>query len=222
MEDNIDSKEIVDHLQANYEKDKERWINQYSLFAPKSKSGLHFDYPELKDVPEFKSLSVEDTLFAWYFGCEASPVANVKDQQLKVDKIIEFMHRINDGYFDNSKKKSQYRNLNFPEKVEIAIQKMAAYRMGPRVRGKKMIDQVLSNYENIISMDINSADFRTEDNEKDFDKIKKYVDSSSTIMKNLNSLIQQSEGGFAVTERSGKAIDEEESFMDDYHDHIDQ
>lgn len=195
-------------------------INSFSLFAPRTKTGLLFDYPELRDVEEFKSLSVSNLLFVWYFSCEASPIISVKNEKDRATKAVQFISELNDSYFTGSER-VRFLGLDFPVKVELAMRKMAHYRMGPRIRAKKMVESIMSNYEKFINVDVAGEDFLGEDGKQDFDKIAKYVTASSTVTKNIPGLIQQSEGGFSIKERGGSSSaeeDEDESLMDDFHE----
>jgi hypothetical protein len=98
---------------------------------------------------------------------------------------------------------------------------MKTYKLGPRVRAKKMVDNILNNFEKIIKMDIDSEEFKKE-GEKDFDKIKKYVDSATNIAKNIPDLISMSESGFAVAKRGEEMSDSEVegggSLIDQWHE----
>lgn len=217
----IEKEELVE--ENHYKKDKPRfWISEYSLFAPKTRNGLLYDYPDLKNVEEFKKLSVHHLLFVWYFACEASPIYNIKEDEYRSKEAVKYVQTLNSNYFTGLDK-TKFENLNFENKVLIAIKKMSSYRMGPRIRAKKMIDQALDNYERIVNFDINSTAFMDKEDNVDFDKIAKYTTATTNIMKNLPILVQQAEEGFAITNRTGQPTeyDDEESIMDDFHDNLD-
>lgn len=200
-------------------KEKSVSINEFSLFAPKTSKGLFFDYPELRDFAELKTLSKRDILFVWFFACEVSPLAMVSGEESRALSSLQFVEEKFGKYPDATAK--AYKNLNFPAKINEAIKRMSAFRVGVRIRAKMMIEKTMRNYEDIVSMDINGEDFFSEDG-IDFDKQKKYVDATSVIMKHLPILIQQAETGFSVTKKGDDRMDDDmDSFMDDYHEHND-
>lgn len=192
-------------------------INDFSLFAPKSERDIRNDYPELREVEEFKKLSKSDMLFIWYYACEASPLAATKSDQKRAQVSIDYIRRINPNLITG--KFEKYAILEFDYQMEAAINRMMKYRMGIRVRAKKMIDSILSNYEKIACVDINGAEFLDKEGSKDFTKIKAYVDSSKTMSTNLPGLIEQAERGFSVTEdeyQGSEDMGDGDTLMDDY------
>lgn len=194
---------------------KAKTINDYSLFAPKSKRSIKDDYPELRDAEEFRGLTKSDMLFVWYYACEASPLMSIDSDQKRVESAIKYIERIDPELI--TAKFKDYAQLIFTPKMEVAIHKMRQYKMGTRIRAKKMIDKTMDNYEKILSLDIDGSEFINKDGEKDFTKIKQYVDSSKTIIGNIPTLIEQAERGFSVVDLSGED-DEEEGYglIDDY------
>ena len=201
-------------------KEKAETLNDFSLFAPKTDKGLFFDYPELREFAELKSLNKKDLLFVWYYACEVSPFSKISSDQKRAISSLEAVNK-NLGRFSDSMMKT-YSNLAFPPKIDEAIKRMSGFRVGIRVRAKMMIEKTMTNYEDIVSMDVNGEDFIDEKGERDFDKQKKYVDATTTIMKHLPVLIQQAETGFSISQKGDDRMDDDmDSFMDDYHEHND-
>lgn len=187
---------------------------KFSLFYPKSSAGLLNDHPELRGVDEFKSLSRNDLLFVWYYSCEVSPVIHYRPNR-RVERALEY------SYGDNIdlRKKNDYCSLNFPDKVINAISKMKTYKIGPRMRSRVMAENIMDNFEKIISVDVSSDEFLDEDGNTDWDKKNKYVSASINVSKNLSTIISQVEGGFGiVSSKDVFDLEEEEGMLDDYHD----
>lgn len=197
-------------------------INEHSLFAPRSDRSILNEYPELRNVDEFKKLTKADMLFVWYYGCEASPLAGIKNDRTRAERAIDQITRIDPKLITT--KFERYIALDFDDKMAPAIHRMEQYRMGVRIRGKKMIDNIIDNYEKIMKLDINGPEFIDKDGGKDFTKIKQYVDSSKTISTNIPSLIDQAEKGFSITEVTSDGIEESGDglgIMDDFFDELD-
>lgn len=179
-------------------------INEYSLFKPTSSRGLKFDYPELSTISEFQSISSSDLLFVWYFACETSPfVVNIEEESKRVKEAVKMAYK---GTNLDGQKKKKLENLNFSDKLNDAIKKMSSFRVGPRVRGKMMIEKIMETYEDIVDVDTD-AYFKNKDGDVDFSKKKAYVDATSTISKNMSVLISQLESGFGVSEKESSDSD---------------
>jgi len=195
---------------------KNHFLNKYSLFAPRTSNGLKNDYPELRDNIHFEKLTKAEMLFVWYYACEASPFANIDNDRVRAKRSIEMAY-LKDGRLDiGSGIKSKMENLDFKEYLWPAIDSMQEYRMGPRVRKKRMVDRIMANFEVISDMDVKGPEFKDEDGNLDFDKQKKYVDSCKSIMATLPSLDKMAEGNSGLKENNNNDTDDmsDGSFMD--------
>jgi hypothetical protein len=195
---------------------KNHFLNKYSLFAPRTSNGLKNDYPELRKNIHFEKLTKAEMLFVWYFSCEASPFANIDDDRVRAKRSIEIAY-LKDGRLDiGSRVKSSMENLDFKEYIPPAIHSMQEYKMGPRVREKRMVDRILSNFEAISDMDVTGVDFQDEAGGTDFDKQKKYVDSCKSIISTLPSLNKMAEGNSGLRDNDNDDKDDmsDGSFMD--------
>lgn len=213
-------RDIRPESQEAYER-KNAYLSDYSLFRPISARGLLNDYPELNEMPEFKKLSKVELLFTWYFANEASPFFDMDNEFERAKNSLKYALYVAQDNSVTRTIREQYSSLEFSERVSSAIVKMKTFKLGPRVRAKKMVDNILNNFEKIIKMDIESSEFQ-KDGEKDFDKIKKYVDSATSISKNIPDLISMAESGFAVAKRGEETTDSEVegggSLIDQWHE----
>lgn len=192
-------------------------LSQYSLFNPQTVRGLKYDYPELSKVEEFKSLNTNDLLFVWYFACEVSPL--MKEHPADSKRVKEALKEAYKNKAVDSSKRANFEALNFPEKIKTAINKMSSYRVGPRIRAKLMVEKIMKTYEDIVDVDVKTY-FLSKEGEVDFTKKKAYVDATSTISKNMPTLISQLESGFGVSEESSSdgIMISEESLLEDFHE----
>lgn len=196
-------------------------LSPFSMFRPKSHRGLMQDYPELKQEEAFKALTKFELYVCWYFACEASPLADLKYDTKRIEKAIQLVEQSHEDIakFDRDTK-MRYHELDFPEKFSRAVEKMSKYKMGPRIRAKKMVDNILSKYERFVDIDLDSEDFNDKDGGKDMAKIKQFIDASATVIKQMPTIISMAENGFAITE--SESADEEDSGSDGGASLIDQ
>lgn len=195
--------------------------SQYSIFKPKSTRGLFVDYPELRTHEEFSKLTNDEMLFVWYYACEASPLYKISNDRKRVEEAID------NSFLKNGKKKISDREANdykagkFPAKISAAIKKMVAFKVGPRVRAKMLIEQSMNHIEEILNVDLSDkTQFLNKDGEVDWSKKKAFVDTIAKSNEIFPTLVKQLEGGFAISEekKGGSAMLDGESLMDDYHE----
>lgn len=167
------------------------------MFYPKTRDGLLNDYPQLVKVKEFYDLRKEELLFVWYFFCKASPFYNIDDRFERAEKSVKKSFGNT-----NTTETAQYKKCNFPDKINLAGEKMKLYEPGPRIRAKKLVEKILSDYEGMIgSIDIaDDENWRNNAGEVDMAKKKNYIELTKTVTTALAGLIAQSEEGFGVTE----------------------
>lgn len=186
-----------------------------SMFYPKTKKGLLIDYPELKKIEAFVGMNKNELLFSWYYGCKSSPFDYEEDSKVKAEKsfIEAFGSKQKEGL------ESSYIAGNFPEKVRVAITEMQKFEIGPRVRSKIMIEKIMTNYEQLVDIDV-KTEFKDKDDEEDWSKKKAYIDSCAKISSTLPTLINQAEGGFGITEKEEGDVKEldSSSIIDTFHE----
>jgi hypothetical protein len=200
-------------------------LSPYSMFRPQSLRGLMQDYPELKKEDAFKTLSKFELYLCWYFACEASPLSDLKSDKTRISRAISLVQESNPdiAHLDRDTK-LRFEDLDFPEKFARAVERMSKYKMGPRIRAKKMVDNILSKYEKLVEMDIESDEFIDKEGGRDMTKIKQFIDASATIIKQMPTIISMAENGFSITE-GGESADEEDlgvdggvSLIDQFHE----
>ena len=127
----------------------------YVLFAPKSRRGLKYDYPELADkdkTPELVGVRDPDVLFSWAWACSSSPFIDIKPKEEKLRICCLY------AYSDESAaRKAKEYALTFPPEVERAIGKMASYSKEARVEEYVAIRIARENYKHMLAQDISMA-----------------------------------------------------------------
>lgn len=163
---------------------------RYSMFYPKTKDGLLIDYPQLQKFKEFNELRKEELLFVFFFYCKSSPLAGIDNQYRRAEKAVSHS-------FSNTgtQEAAQFKKCNFPDRIIVAGEKMRIFEPGPRIRAKKLIEKILSDYEKIVG----GTDVDDEEN-SDMNKKKNYVELTKIVANALPGLISQAEESFGVTE----------------------
>jgi len=99
------------------------------------------------------------------------------------------------------------------DKLLAAINQMEKFRVGPRIRAKRMTEKAFDNIEKILDIDAGDrANFLNKDGEPDFTKKKAYVDTVEKGLKIMPSLIESLEGGYRLVQEDE---DEDEGSIND-------
>jgi hypothetical protein len=197
-------------------------MSEYSIFKPKSARGIFYDYPELRKNKAFKALTNYEMLFVWYFACESSPHYRISSERDRVIKCIEDAFK-NKGKNVSKEEFDKMLEGEFRPKIAAAIDEMLKFRVGPRVRAKKLTEKTFDNLEKILDIDASDEKhFHNKDGEVDFSKKKAFVDTAAKAQELMPKLISNLEGNFQVSEEKGK--DEEvfgAGFADQFHENRD-
>lgn len=202
-------------------------ITNHSLFVPRNGKKLSFDYPELSNNKDIKDLSKSEMLFCYFLGCETSPLVqyyegdNLEHVSLAISKAIEAS-----GIDLSDQEVYQYTNERmFPSRITKGVNAFSRYKTSVRLRAKLMQQKMLDNFEKIVDVDVNGAEFNIVDKEgrdtgeKDYDKVKKYVDAATKISNDLQGIIDKIEYGYGVKEvKSNKKDDSGVSLTDRKHE----
>ena len=205
-------------------------VVHYSLFTPKSMRSLLRDYPELKNNQAIADLKIKSKiLFAYYLGCETSPLYEWynSDHKLKRSKAIEkaIKHsglKVEDELFE------EYLENRFPSDLKAGVEAFMRYKMSIRMRAKMLQEKAMRNYEKIIDVDINGEQFFVTDKEgnptaeKDYDKVKKYTEISLKVLGDMEKLVEKMEYGYGIkTVDNGSNSDDDDgdtSLLDKMHE----
>ena len=166
-------------------------VNRHSMFLPKSKGELFYDYPELRRTEEFKTMAGPDILFAFFIGHQASPFVIWGENESKRSASID---RAYHGFISKDKYNSLLQG-NYTDKMRDAIEKMRSYKLGARIRILKIAEAMLENWESIAKIKIDPAKI-------DADALKEYkgyVDATEKILKNIPELLERVEESYSIS-----------------------
>lgn len=173
------------------------------LFGPKSGKALTGLYPEIASHPKLKTLSLpsEDMLFAWYMGCESSPID--PEWTDKIRRTSAALSAIKD-----ERKRKEYGEGNIPVKVKEAIEVFKTFSPDARMKAKRMVQTIMHKWEEMVDVDVATEFLITkrdkegnETVEVDWTGRKQYIDSTAKISDSLPSLLAQLESGFGIKEK---------------------
>ncbi len=186
---------------------------EQTLFGPTNEKDLKRQYPELKEVVEFKDLTTGELLFVWWYSNATSPL--VKDDNLTEKQRSMRAYEESFKSHPNESRKTAYYSLNFPDKIRLAVDRMIKFEPTVRIRSKSISETILSNFEKMAKVNMTDFEEIGEDGSKKINWTGRnnYVTSAKTILQTLPDLIRQVEEGFGVKDRKGtdtngeKAID---------------
>ena len=159
-------------------------------------------YPELKRIKEFEPLGASELIFVWYYANLTSNIIDIKNDMERVTKALELSR-----FTPTKAERNDIINLDFPEKLALAIDRMRRMEPDARFKARRMIEMIISNYENMCNRD----HYKEKDEDGNFTgdvDITKYVNATTKIAQELPNMIAKLEEGFGVSSRSN---DESES-----------
>jgi len=180
--------------------------NYAILFPPSGRRRMEEDFPELADEKEFRGLTRDEVVFAWYYG---SFYANKKDNSEKINLCIKAAFIRADGIPSKTADEIiEYKKGNFPQNIYLAINKWKTFDLDARYRAKLIARKTLMHLEKFADYD---------EDEVDWGKRKQYTDTITSIIKELPGLIQLVESGFGVKEVKAGSSDLNLPLIDMWH-----
>jgi len=162
-------------------------------------------YPELKRIKEFEGLTATELIFIWHYANPTSDLIGIENDMERVTEALKLAN-----YTPAKKIKEDIFNLRFPEKLALGIDRMSKFEPDARMQARIMVEEILKNYSNLCKIE----DY--EDDEGKLDR-KKYVDTTTTIAKELPALIAKLEEGFGVSVQSDDETEQGISFSRDWY-----
>jgi hypothetical protein len=153
------------------------------LFLPDNKD-LRITYPELSSTEEFRALTNEEMLFVYNYACASSPVIRLVPEK----RILRCLEILKDKL--STKQLQEYAKLQFPDKIQFALDRMAKFDLGARMRAKGINEKIFSKIEEYAETELA--------NDASVDDKKRHVDMLANISKILPTLVFQLESGFGV------------------------
>lgn len=162
-----------------------------TIFAPTKGKDMKVEYPELATVKEFFTLRNQELAFVWYYSNRTSPFAIETDERRVISSLKE------SGMYQSLSENelNKYRELVFPEEINIAIKRMKQFNPSIRMRAKMMYEKALDNLEALIDADVRIMSLEEKK-------------SYSVLIKNVNEILPdvvlKVEESFGVKTKSSK------------------
>lgn len=170
-------------------------------------------YPELKRTPEFEHFRGVELIFIWYYANQTSPFIGITDKATRVEEALK-----RSEFIPNSIEHAKILKLEFSERQEMAIGKMASFIPGARYFGWKSLKSIFDNYQEIAQM--SPSDFTKATKAKSGEEesvleaetdYKAYVDITKSVVAAMPTLITKLEEGFGISATGDSEADEEGS-----------
>jgi hypothetical protein len=154
------------------------------LFQGEGEKDLRITYPELSNTEEFRSLTKEEMFFVYNYACASSPVIKMLPDR----RVLRCLPLIKDKL--STKQLQEYAKLQFPDKIQFAIDRMDKFDLVARMRGKAINEKIFTKLEEYVDTELGET--------ATIEEKKSHVAMLSSISKILPSIIFQVESGFGV------------------------
>lgn len=195
-----------------------------TIFEPQE-GKKYFDlYPELRELDELKELRAKEAEFAWYMGNPTSPLVmgkygSERNNVIRIGEALKLVYGKDPNKLLSEEMRQQYLAGEYPERIKVAIKRMARFDVTARERAKNMSENIFSNLENLIKFDEESFEIKDKEGNVtgiDWSAKKAYAELATKVSDNLPVLIRQLEEGFGVTKKNDK--ESGVSAIDNFHD----
>jgi hypothetical protein len=173
------------------------------LFEP-TEQNMKLEYPELKDIPEFSTLSDGELRYVWFFSNRQSPYYSMTDKQKKVNQCLSKSYK----EMPTTVEIKQFEKGDYPASMQVAMDRMEKFATNDRYRAKTMVDTIFDTFEAIITDNSLMEALDTPQ------KITAYIDNGKKIREELPELIKMKEEGFGYKKKKGSADGKQPTLMD--------
>jgi hypothetical protein len=192
-----------------------------TIFDPRGVSDYLRTYPELRNIPEFVNIRIDELKFVWWYANPTSPlVKGLNGNGIpKYGKDTNPANRANHAYVKvwgtsiegrDEVRFNNFTSLRFTEPVRLAIEVMSKLDYTARYRAKKIADDVFTKYESLSKLD--PENFRDGGENGTIDYVK-YANVLKLVSSAMADLIRIKEHGFGVVEKGKKKPENESNEM---------
>ena len=145
------------------------------------------EYPELKEVDEFKEIPDKQLKVVWYYANRTSPFFNIKQDKRRWDRSVSAVYPIED---DAGLK--MVRSGHTKKEIMKAIKRMKDFRPTIRYEAKVVLDTMFTKMKSIVQQ--NNVDLE----QLTMAERKAYIEMCLKFTNELPAFIESVERGFAV------------------------
>lgn len=172
------------------------------LFAPDGSRPLTESYPELNEVLIFRKIGTKDLKFVWYYTVLYNKIEPERERVLM--SISESY-----GTAISDEDKNRLVGGNWSSDMREAVDKMASYDLSPRLKIKKMTEQIFDEYQTILKK--GGGD--------DIEENQKYVALTKNIVDIMPQILKSIETNLGVSEISTDFYVDNNFLTDSYYRH---
>jgi len=172
------------------------------LFAPDGSRPLTESYPELNEVPIFRKIGTKDLKFVWYYTVLYNKIQ--PDRERVLMSISESY-----GTAISDEDKNRLVGGNWSADMREAVDKMASYDLSPRLKIKKMVEQIFDEYQTILTTGCGT----------DIEEKQKYVALTKNIIDIMPQILKSIETNLGVSEISTDFYVDNANLTDGYYKH---
>jgi len=176
---------------------------RYKIFDPTicKPEDYRTKYPELADVEEFGELSARTLIFVWWYANQSSDlVIGIADRKKRVAEALT-----RSGWKPSRTENDKILNLQFDDRLAVAIERMGQFDPGIRFRSWRMLNNIMQQYEELITQ--GSAAFTKKEKvgsgetavEVEVTDHNQYVTTSAKIAQTIPLLLEKLETGFGIS-----------------------
>jgi hypothetical protein len=158
------------------------------LFGMETEGDLRIEYPELSEMPEFKTLKAKEVRLSWLLGNRTSPIYKLS----KKERLVKALELVYGSRYAENKDVKLILEGNMPAELRTAIDKMETFNPEYRLRAKLMSEYVFNKLNDLIVL--TSA----QEASMDIDEKKKYTDLVIKISSELPDMVERLETSYGV------------------------
>jgi hypothetical protein len=183
------------------------------LWGPKSGKSLKRTYKELAEEPAFKDLPDDELHFTWLYACPNSPIDSDESDTFRASSSAPI------AFKKNPDKIKKFSALLFDEPVKKAIERMKKYSPEARAIAKKVAQDTINNYKQMVKVDLDSFNYidKEGNHQTDWSGRNQYVMATAKINAEMPDLVKIVEGGYGVEEKDSGGTFKGKSAIDEFH-----
>lgn len=161
------------------------------VFIPADGKDMRTEYPELRSIDAFASLSNNELIFVWLVGNRTSPLylGDSKNRKDSIRKALDWS-KLTEHF--QPAVLSEFINEQFPTKIQSAINKMTSFNPSVRMKAKMMTEKMLGNLSKMVDVSEEELSDMT------LQEKSSYAGLVKTITNSLDELIVANEDAYGV------------------------
>jgi hypothetical protein len=167
---------------------KEKREVELVLFGVETSSDLRNEYPELADIPEFKSLQPKQVRLCWLLGNRTSPLYKL-EKRSRLDKALQTIYGL---AYKEREDLTQMLKDGLPDDIREGVKRMETFNPEYRLRAKLLSQYMFETLNDMVVIEPSVLA------SMDIDDKKKYTDLVVKIHSELPDMVRRLEESYGV------------------------